>query len=212
MASDQNKIFKVIAKYFLQGLFYIVPIVVTIYVLFYLVVTIDGLLNLDVPGLGILIILIFVLLVGYLASTYFINYFRPFERAIEKTPLIKIIYSSMKDMMNAFVGSKKQFQKPVLVKINNESNVERLGFITKEDLSEFGILGNKVAVYLPFSYAISGEVLIVPKESVKPINASAADVMKLIISGGVTSIQSTEKVEDLLKEQVDELNSKLDNN
>lgn len=185
----QNKLVKTLVKYFLQGLLYIVPIVVTIYVLVYLVVALDGILNLDVPGLGILIILLFVLLVGYLASTYFINYFKPFERAIEKTPLIKIIYSSMKDMMNAFVGSKKQFQKPVLVIINKEEHIERLGFITKEDLSELGILEDKVAVYLPFSYAINGEVLIVPKENVSPINASASDVMKLIISGGVTKVQ-----------------------
>ena len=92
-------------------------------------------------------------------------------------------------MMNAFVGSKKQFQKPVLVIINREEQIERLGFITKEDLTELGIIEDKVAVYLPFSYAINGEVLIVPKENVSPINASAADVMKLIISGGVTKVQ-----------------------
>lgn len=195
MNLNQNRFFKALVKYFLQGLFYVVPIVVTIYVLVYLVMALDGILNLEIPGLGILLILLSILLVGYLASTYFIKYFRPFERAIEKTPLIKIVYSSVKDMMNAFVGTKKQFQKPVLVIINKEANIERLGFITKEDLSELGIKEDKVAVYLPFSYAISGEVLIVPKENVSPIDASAADVMKLIISGGVTAIHKYKKVD-----------------
>lgn len=197
MPPSQNRILRGILKYFLQGLFYIVPIAVTIWVLIYLVITIDGLLDFGVPGLGIIIIFLFVLLVGYLVSNFLIDYLRPFERAVEKTPLIKIIYTSMKDMMNAFVGKKKQFQKPVLVKINKEAAVERLGFITKENLDELGIYENKVAVYLPFSYAISGEVLIVPKENVKEINASAADIMKLIISGGVTSVHKDEDPKDL---------------
>lgn len=189
MPPSQNRLLRGIIKYFLQGLFYIVPIAVTIYVLVYLVMALDGILDLGIPGLGIVIIFLFVFLVGYFFSNYLIDYLRPFERAIEKTPLIKIIYSSMKDMMNAFVGKKKQFQKPVLVKINKESEVERLGFMTKENLDELGIFEDKVVVYLPFSYAISGEVLIVPRENVREINASAADVMKLIISGGVTSLQ-----------------------
>lgn len=196
MPPSKNRVLKGLIKYFLQGLFYIVPIAVTIYVLFYLVITIDGILQLDIPGLGIIIIFLFVLVVGYLISNYLIDYLRPFERAIEKTPLIKIIYTSMKDMMNAFVGKKKQFQKPVLVKINLDSEVERLGFITKENLSEIGIMEDKVAVYLPFSYAISGEVLIVPKKNVREIDASAADVMKLIISGGVTSVHKNDQQND----------------
>lgn len=198
MPPSQNRFLRGFLKYFLQGLFYIVPIAVTIWVLIYLVISIDGLLNVGIPGLGIVIILLFVFLVGYLVSNFLIDYLRPFERAVEKTPLIKIIYTSMKDMMNAFVGKKKQFQKPVLVKIHKETEVERLGFITKENLDELGIMEEKVAVYLPFSYAISGEVLIVPKANVREIDASAADVMKLIISGGVTSVHKDEDHKNLI--------------
>lgn len=197
MPPSQNRFLRGFLKYFLQGLFYIVPIAVTVWVLIYLVISIDGLLNVGIPGLGILIILLFIFLVGYLVSNFLIDYLRPFERAVEKTPLIKIIYSSMKDMMNAFVGKKKQFQKPVLVKIHKDTDVERLGFITKENLDELGIKEEKVAVYLPFSYAISGEVLIVPKVNVREIDASAADVMKLIISGGVTSVHKDEDPKNL---------------
>lgn len=189
----QVKIWRVFVKYFLQGLFYIVPTAVTIYVIFYLVILLDGLINLTVPGLGILIILIAVTLIGYLGTHFFFAYFRPFDQAIENTPLIKIIYTSMKDLMNAFMGKKKQFKQPVLVDMGSGFEAQRLGFITKNDLSELGIGTDKVLVYLPFSYAISGEVLIIPKKNVTPLNASSTDVMKLIISGGVTSVEQNDK-------------------
>lgn len=191
MSSQNNpreKIWRSLVKYFLQGLFYIVPTAVTIYVIVYLVILLDSLISVEIPGLGIAIILVAVTLAGYLGTHFFFNYFSPFDRAIERTPLIKIIYTSMKDLMSAFVGKKKQFKKPVLVKMGDGLEAERLGFITKSDLSELGIASDKVAVYLPFSYAISGQVYIVPKKNVTPIDASSTDVMKFIISGGVTSV------------------------
>ncbi len=184
-----RRFYTLIAKYFLQGLFYLVPIVATVYVIFYLVVLLDGFINLEIPGLGILILFVVVTLVGFLGTKIFIKYLRPFERVIENTPLIKIIYTSMKDLMNAFVGKKKQFKKPVLVKMGEGIEMERLGFVTKDDLSDISIGNDKVAVYLPFSYAISGEVYIVPKKNVTALDASSADVMKMIISGGVASIR-----------------------
>ena len=187
------KLWRVLVKYFLQGLFYIVPTAVTIYVIFYLVVLIDGLTNLEIPGLGILIILVAVTLVGFLGTHFFFSYFKPFDKAIEKTPLIKLIYTSVKDLMTAFMGKKKQFKQPVLVDMGSGFEAQRLGFITKNDLSDLGIGEDKVAVYLPFSYAISGEVLIIPKKNITAINASSTDVMKLIISGGVTSVELNNK-------------------
>ena len=191
---EKRRFYAIIAKYFLQGLFYLVPITATIYVIFYLVVLLDSFINLNIPGLGIIVLFVAVTLVGFLGTNLFIKYLRPFERVIENTPLIKIIYTSMKDMMNAFVGKKKQFKSPVLVKVGEGIEMERLGFVTKDDLSDLNIGNEKVAVYLPFSYAISGEVCIVPKKNVTPINASSADVMKMIVSGGVASIQPKEKI------------------
>lgn len=189
----QPRFYTVLAKYFLQGLFYLVPITATVYVIFYLVVLLDSLINLDIPGLGIIILFIVVTLVGFLGTKVFINYFKPFELVIENTPLIKIIYTSMKDMMNAFVGRKKQFKKPVLVKMGEQMEIERLGFVTQDDLSDIGISEDKVAVYLPFSYAISGQVYIVPKKNITPIDASSADIMKMIVSGGVASVKTKEE-------------------
>tara|TARA_B100001109_G_scaffold255434_1_gene258418 strand:+ start:10321 stop:10917 length:597 start_codon:yes stop_codon:yes gene_type:complete len=185
----ESSLIKSLIKYFLQGLFYTVPIAATIYVIVYAVILIDGIINMAIPGLGMIVILGAVTLIGFLGTHFFINYFKPFERAIENTPLIKIIYTSMKDMMNAFVGKKKQFKQAVLVKMGGGVEVERLGFITKDDLSEIGISEDKVAVYIPFSYAISGQVLIVPKQNITLLDAPSSDVMKMIISGGVTSVE-----------------------
>lgn len=202
----KTKFYKLLAKYFLQGLFYLVPITATLYVISFLVIQLDSLINLDVPGLGIIVLFIVVTLVGFLGTHFFVTYLRPFERTIENTPLIKIIYSSMKDMMSAFVGRKKQFKKPVLVKMGDGVDMERLGFVTKEDLSDLNISSDKVAVYLPFSYAISGEVLIVPKKNVTLIDASSADIMKLVVSGGVTAVhhKESEKNKEDSKEIDDE--------
>ena len=190
--SNDKRFFKTLIKYFLQGLFYVVPVGVTIYLIVWLVVKIDGIINLDIPGLGLVAILVGVTLIGFLGSHFFVSYLRPLDRAMEKTPLIKLVYSSMKDLMSAFVGKKKQFKTPVLVKMGEGIDFERVGFITKEDLSELGISADKVAVYFPFSFGINGQVLIVPKKNISTIQASSSDVMKFIVSGGVTNVESTE--------------------
>ncbi|MFT6199231.1 MAG: putative membrane protein [Vicingaceae bacterium] len=190
---NDKRFFKTLVKYFLQGLFYVVPIGVTVYLIVWLVVKIDGIINLDIPGLGLIAILIGITLIGFLGSHFFVSYLRPLDRAMEKTPLIKLVYTSMKDLMNAFVGKKKQFKTPVLVKMGEGLEVERMGFITKDDLSEMGISTDKVAVYFPFSYGINGQVMIIPKKNISIIHASSSDVMKFIVSGGVTNVESTEK-------------------
>jgi uncharacterized membrane protein len=102
--------------------------------------------------------------------------------------LVKVIYSSIKDLLSAFVGKERKFNTPVLVTVNPVSDLEKMGFLTQEDVSHIGIEGKKVAVYFPHSYNFSGEMFIVPAAQVKKINAAASDVMKFIVSGGVTNI------------------------
>tara|TARA_B110000046_G_scaffold29074_1_gene30317 strand:- start:58 stop:675 length:618 start_codon:yes stop_codon:yes gene_type:complete len=188
-----KRFLKTLIKYFLQGLFYVVPIGVTVYLIIWLVVKIDGIIPLDIPGLGLIVILMSITIVGFLGSHFFVSYLKPLDRAVEKTPLIKLVYTSMKDMMSAFVGKKNQFKTPVLVKMGGGIEVERMGFITKDNLNDMGISSDKVAVYFPFSYGINGQVMIVPKKNVTRIRASSSDVMKFIVSGGVTNVESTEK-------------------
>ena len=111
---------------------------------------------------------------------------------MENAPVIKHIYSPVKDFMGAFVGNKKKFTKPVLVLTNPAAGIEEMGFITHEDMLEFG-LKDKVAVYMPHSYAFSGRLFIVPKEKIKPLNdITGSDAMKFIVSGGVTDVNEEE--------------------
>jgi uncharacterized membrane protein len=193
----KTNLFKSLLQYFLQGLLYIGPLTVTIYAIYVTFQWLDGFLyhyieqyfGVKIPGLGLLTVLIAITFVGFLGSRIV---FRPFvammDKAISGAPLIKIIYTSVKDLLSAFVGQKKRFSQPVLVKVSADGELEKVGFITNEDLSELGISEKKVAVYLPHSYAWSGNLFIVPAKNVTKINASATDVMKYIISGGVTKL------------------------
>ncbi|MEY3416873.1 MAG: hypothetical protein RL711_76 [Bacteroidota bacterium] len=176
-------------KYFLQGLLLTAPLAFTVSLTVSTIRWFDGLLNITIPGLGILIIMISITSLGYLASTIIIQpLFNFIDLTITKTPFLGIIYTSIKDLFNAFVGNDKKFNKPVLVKLNAELGIEKIGFITQTDLSSLGITA-KIAVYLPHSYNFSGELIIVPVENVTPINKSSAEVMKFIISGGVSEFK-----------------------
>lgn len=184
---------KKIFSYFFQGLIYIAPIGITIYVIYYLFTIIDGFIrgymqkifDIDIPGLGIVILFVLITLLGLIGSTIIA---RPIKRLIRKlmdrAPLLKVIYSAIRDLLSAFVGKEKKFDQPVLVIVNTISNLEKMGFITQKDLSDLEII-DKVSVYFPHSYNFSGEMFIVPKELVRPVNMPPAEAMKFIVSGGV---------------------------
>ena len=190
---------KKLINYFLQGLLFIVPITVTLWVLFRAMIWIDSLLpfqvpikipgynQIEIPGLGLLAIFFLVTVIGYFGTKFIRNPFTIYlEKLVEKAPLAKLIYTSVKDLISAFVGEKKRFNHPVMVKLDRNSEAWRVGFITNDNLSQVGMGMENVAVYLPFSYSFMGELIIVPRENVKPINSSGTEMMKFIISGGVT--------------------------
>ncbi len=196
-----------IFQYFLQGLIILAPISITILAVVSLFNWIDRilpnlihnlfpkLLGADefgnpklVPGLGFIVVILIVLIVGYVSGTFVVSKLvELFDKVLEKTPGIKIIYSTVKDFLEAFAGNKRKFNKAVLVSI--ESNeVWRVGFITREDLQEFG-LQDYVAVYVPQSYAFAGNLYLVRKERVRMISdVSSTDTMKFAVSGGVTEL------------------------
>lgn len=187
---------KRVFNYFLQGLLYIAPFGITAYIIYVMFNFIDNLLDdilekflkIDIPGLGIVVIFFFLVLIGIIGRSILAQPFKfLFKRLIEKAPLLKLIYSAMNDLFSAFVGKEKKFNKPVIVKVNTISNVEKLGFLTEEDLSKLGEK-KKVAVYFPHSYNFSGELFIVPKTQVRPIDINPAVAMKFIVSGGVSDI------------------------
>jgi uncharacterized membrane protein len=194
-------------NYFLQGLIILAPIVITIWSTVSLFKFIDDILpNLlhvlfpdfvklnamgnpeKIPGLGFLIVIILVLLVGYISSLFFISKLLEwFDLLLEKTPGVKIIYSTVKELLEAFAGNKRKFNKPVLAAIE-DPEVYRLGFITQRDATKFG-LEDYVTVYIPHSYAFAGVLYFVHKDRLKKVeNVSSTEAMKFIVSGGVTEV------------------------
>ncbi len=186
---DRTTPMKMIINYFLQGLLLIAPISITLYVVYLLFEFVDGLLPLKIPGLGVLIIFSSISLIGFAGSVLIKTPFsRLFNRMLERVPIIKIVYSSISDLLSAFVGQKRKFTEPVMVILSKESNIRKLGFITEKDLRSLGISNEFVAVYLPHSYNFSGNMFIVPAENLVPIEANSAEFMKFIVSGGVTKV------------------------
>lgn len=195
---------KKLVNYFLQGLLYIAPIGITAYIVYVVFRFVDSLLqewlkdvlDVTIPGLGLILIVLIIVSAGILGQTIIarpVTYL--FERVMKRAPLLKVIYSAINDLFSAFVGKEKKFNKPVLVKINVSSNIEKLGFLTEENLLMMNEK-DKVAVYFPHSYNFSGELFIVPKEHVRPVDLPPAEVMKFIVSAGVAgfSAPTLEKV------------------
>ena len=191
---------KKLVNYFLQGLLYIAPIGITGYII-YLVFnfvdsllddTLEKILNVYIPGLGLVVIVIILILVGIIGQTILARPFKKlFIRLLDRFPLLRVIYSAFNDLFSAFVGKEKKFNRPVMVLVNPLTNLEKLGYLTEEDLDKLGAK-DKVAVYCPHSYNFSGELFIVPREQVRQLDLNPADVMKFIVSGGVSGLHEPE--------------------
>ena len=174
-------------------LLYIVPITVTLFVVFKIFTLLDEILRpiIKVPGLGFIAIVLLIVFIGFIGSSIItspINAF--FSRLLNKAPLLKTIFSSVKDLMSAFVGKKKGFKQAVFVKIFDNSSIERIGFITNDDLASLNINKGRILVYIPHSYNFSGNLFVVEKKYITLINAPSSEIMKLIVSGGVADIEN----------------------
>lgn len=173
-------------RYFLEGLLYVIPLAVTIFILYKIFVTVDSWLNLPIPGIGFLLTIVGIFVIGFLASHVLTQGLMSLiSQLFEKVPFIKLIYTSIKDLIGAFVGEKKCFDKPVLVTLSLEGYPKAIGFITKEDLEAFG-LRDHVAVYLPQSYNFAGNLLIFPVDQVQLLDVDSSEVMAFLVSGGVS--------------------------
>lgn len=201
----KNFLMKRIVGYVLNGLLITLPVFATVYLFWILLTWLDGL----VPhliysrrelealeesghtfwGWGILSLFLFLLLMGWLGAKVINDPIkRAFSRMLDRLPLIKTIYKSITDLLGAFVGSKKRFNQPVLVRISQDLDMLVIGFITDTDLQSLGEIDNKVAVYVPMSYSFSGHLLIVPVRNITRIERNPVDVMKYIVSGGVVEL------------------------
>lgn len=189
-----------ILKYFLQGLVLFIPLGITIIVFVKIFQFFEGLFSfVGLTGnafvdtiISFACLVVFITIIGILASSFiFKKLFSFLEDRLEHAPFIRHVYSPIKDFMNAFMGNKKKFTKPVLVLTNPQANIQEVGFITQDDLTDWGI-SDKIAVYLPMSYSFSGRLVVVPKTQITILNVDGSEAMKFIVSGGVTEIDKDE--------------------
>jgi len=183
---------------FIQGLIILAPIAITLYALYWLFDKIDGILRpfVNIPGLGFVIIILFVILVGWFSSNFIMGSFISFfDQWMERTPGIKFIYTSTKDFFEAFAGDKRKFNKAVLANVFSE-DVWIVGFLTDEEMKKFELGGELVAVYVPQAYNFAGQLYILPRVKVRKIeHITAGEAMKYAVTGGVVELGSevTEK-------------------
>ena len=185
---------RALVNYFLRGLVVVAPLAFTAYVCWRLFVAIDGWLGLPIPGLGFLATLLALILIGFLASSFLARgFFSLLESLLARLPFVRLLYASTKDLLNAFVGEQRRFDRPVVVTIYPESDGRAIGFVTQAALEHLG-LGGHVAVYFPFSYSVAGHVMLFPAARVQPVPADSADVMAFLVSGGVTRVTAHARV------------------
>jgi uncharacterized membrane protein len=179
---------KRLLNYFVRGLLLLAPLAITVYVCWKTFTTIDGWLGLQIRGVGFLITVALITIFGFLAGGFVTRRFVALlERIMQRVPLVRLLYSSTKDLLNAFVGDKRRFDKPVLVELMPGSNAQAFGFVTQESLEQLGLPAH-VAVYFPQSYNFAGSLVVFPSTQIRRLDAESSAVMAFIVSGGVTDV------------------------
>ena len=171
-------------KNFLRGLVIVVPIAVTVYLLVQTFITLDRLIKLPWPGVGVAVIIGAIILVGAVTGNFIgRELFLIAEKLFTKAPIVRIVYAAIKDLLEAFVGNKRRFDRPVIVEM--AEGLKLFGFVTRDELGALASPGD-VAIYIPFSYTWDGCLVVVPRERVRPLDADSASIMALVVSGGVS--------------------------
>ena len=180
---------RTLTRSFAQGLLVLAPVAITAWIVWVTVTTLDRWLDTRVPGLGIVIAAVGITLIGYLTGNVVGNKLLSWlEAGLQRVPLVRILYNSLRDLFGAFVGQKRKFDKPVAVEMN-QHGLKVLGFLTNERFDDPQLAGH-VSVYLPESYNFAGNLIVVPKERVHPLDADGAEFMAFIMSGGVTDMSA----------------------
>ncbi|TYR80056.1 DUF502 domain-containing protein [Priestia megaterium] len=188
---------KVIIKSFVNGLLTIVPIILVMYILVRIFTFFDSILgNIFktylkegyIPGIGILATLVLITVLGWLSTRFLMRKIvQLIDRLLEKIPLVKTLYTVIKDTLHSFLGEKKSFSKVALVTMPG-TNMKVIGFITSEEVENvINPLKNHVAVYIPQTFQVAGFTFLVPKEEVEFLDVKPEEAMKFVLSGGVTS-------------------------
>jgi uncharacterized membrane protein len=188
---------KTLLGYFWRGCLVLAPVGITLYIAWVVFTTIDKLLPVGIPGLGFVLTIVIITLVGFLTSNVLGKAIvQEGEKLLKRVPLLKLLYSSIKDLIDAFVGDKRRFDKPVAARIVPGSSVRALGFVTRDALTHLNIRGH-VAVYFPQSYNFAGNLLLIPSDQVEELDVGSADIMTFIVSGGVSGLGIGERGESI---------------
>lgn len=184
-----------LATYFLRGLVLTIPLAVTFWICWIILRTIDGWLGLDIPGAGFVVTMLGITLVGFLGTNLLWNsLMERLEQVLDRLPFVRILYNSTKDLLDAFVGEKRRFDRPVMVAMSADGAVRTFGFITQQSLGKLG-LPDDVAVYFPQSYNFAGQLVVVPSSRITRLDAVSSDVLAFIVSGGVTDVPHAKKAD-----------------
>lgn len=182
-----NKFFKVFLNYFFKGVLVIIPLAFSLYVIYKVIYSVDSIIDLGFPGSGVIVTVFGLALVGLLVTLFITEpIYNYLDKLLNRMPVFKLMYSSVRDLLEAFVGEDKKFNEPVLVEM--AEGIKQVGFLTQNNLQSMG-LNDEVAVYFPFSYSIAGKVCIVSRSKVSPLRMKAADAMKFAVSGGVSDME-----------------------
>jgi uncharacterized membrane protein len=182
-----------LATYFLRGLVLTIPLAVTLWICWIILRTIDGWLGLDIPGAGFVVTMLGITLIGFLGTNLLWNsLMERLEQLLDRLPFVRILYNSTKDLLDAFVGEKRRFDRPVMVAMSADGAVRTFGFITQQSLEKLG-LPDDVAVYFPQSYNFAGQLVVVPASRITRLDAVSSDVLAFIVSGGVTDVPHAKK-------------------
>lgn len=201
---------KTLFRFFFQGLLILLPFVLTIYLVFLIFTALNETVFSAVgsviayffpkiePGItatfiGTLGTLIAITLTGVAGSLYLTRHLMAFiDSLMERIPVVKMLYNSLKDLFNALLGEKKSFDRPVLVYLTEDKTIKAMGFMTSDNLEQFG-LPEDVAVYLPQSYNFAGNLIIVPRKRVEPLPTPAGKVTTFVVSGGVSATDNNDQ-------------------
>lgn len=188
-----------LSRTFFTGLLAVLPIMVTLAVVMWLISAADtffgGFVRVFMPnasswpGMGLLVSLVVIFVIGLLMQAVFFREFVKWtEEQLERVPLIKTVYSAVRDLTGFF--SKKdqtRFGQVVMVSLPNLP-FRLLGFITVENLSAFGLAqdSDTVAVYMPMSYQIGGYTALISRQHLVEVDMSFEDAMRFLITAGMS--------------------------
>lgn len=189
--------FKSISKILITGFITLLPVVLTIYLLYWLAVSSEQVMGNALklilpdtsyfPGLGMIAGLFLVFIVGLMMNAYMVRkIFALGEQLLYHLPLIKTVYRAFRDFFDFFSPKKEQFGQVVAVTFNG---MELVGFVTQENpqrLPESFRDRDSVLVYLPMSYMVGGYTVLVPRSELRPLKMSMEEAMRFVLTAGIT--------------------------